>query len=209
MKKIVLLGYFIETYELCKKIGYDILGYVDHHKIVDANCMYLGNDDEFMNKYSGDKDIYMVMVPDKPSVKKSIYERYHEAGFSFETVISPMATVSELAEIGEGCVIHDLCNVSPYVKLGKCTRMNVMANIMHESGVGNYSTLAPNSVVLGRCNIGQQCYIGANATILPECCIEDSVMVGAGAVVTKSIVKGLTVIGVPAREIDKVTTSNI
>ncbi|MDB2506929.1 N-acetyltransferase [Opitutales bacterium] len=45
--------------------------------------------------------------------------------------------------------------------------------------------------------------IGANATILPGIEIGQGAMVGAGAVVTKSVAAGLTVVGNPAKEINK------
>lgn len=45
--------------------------------------------------------------------------------------------------------------------------------------------------------------IGANATILPGVEIGEGAMVGAGAVVTKSVAPHATVVGNPAREIQK------
>lgn len=45
--------------------------------------------------------------------------------------------------------------------------------------------------------------IGANATILPGIEIGEGAMVGAGAVVTRSVAAGLTVVGNPAKEINK------
>jgi acetyltransferase-like isoleucine patch superfamily enzyme len=51
--------------------------------------------------------------------------------------------------------------------------------------------------------IRQGVSIGANATILPGIEIGAGAMVGAGAVVTKSVAAGLTVVGNPAKEINK------
>jgi acetyltransferase-like isoleucine patch superfamily enzyme len=45
--------------------------------------------------------------------------------------------------------------------------------------------------------------IGANATILPSIEIGAGAMVGAGAVVTKSVAPNVTVVGNPAKEINK------
>ena len=51
--------------------------------------------------------------------------------------------------------------------------------------------------------IRQGASIGANATILPGIEVGERAMVGAGAVVTKSVAAGLTVVGNPAKEINK------
>nr|MCR5523997.1 hypothetical protein [Clostridia bacterium] len=192
--------YFSETFELLEKCGYDIFGYVDKEDFGVPECKYLGNDDDFLSNYSC-TDFSLVNVPDSSEARKLIYEKYKTAGFDFETVISPCANVSAGSIIEEGCVIHDLCNISTGVKLGKCVRVNVMGNIMHDSSVGNYSTVAPNAVILGRCNIDSNCYIGSNSTVLPGINISSYTTVGAGAVVTKNFDGNVTLVGVPAADI--------
>ena len=51
--------------------------------------------------------------------------------------------------------------------------------------------------------IGRHCWIGANAVILPGVELGDHVIVGAGTVVTKAFPDGATIVGNPARELDK------
>ena len=45
------------------------------------------------------------------------------------------------------------------------------------------------------------CYLGAGVTVLPGVKIGAEAIVGAGAVVTRNVRPGVTVVGVPAREI--------
>jgi carbonic anhydrase/acetyltransferase-like protein (isoleucine patch superfamily) len=61
--------------------------------------------------------------------------------------------------------------------------------------------------VAGPVVIGKHCWIGANAVILPGVTIGDRAVVGAGAVVTKSIPDNSTVVGVPARPVGKLASS--
>lgn len=202
MDRVILIGYFTETIELCEKCGCSIVGVVDSDD--KGSYPYLGNDECFINNYLNYLDIPLVITPDSPSVRKRLYERYKNLGFRFKTLIAPEAIISKSANISEGCVIQSLCSISSNVCLGKCVRVNTMANIMHDTVVGDFSTIAPNAVLLGSCNIGPECYIGANSTVLPEKKIAPSrgaVIVGAGAVVTKDINNRMTVVGVPAKKL--------
>jgi acetyltransferase-like isoleucine patch superfamily enzyme len=52
--------------------------------------------------------------------------------------------------------------------------------------------------------IGRNVWCGCHVTILPGVTIGDHAIIGAGAVVTKSVPKGETWGGVPARRISKV-----
>ncbi|MBQ9277753.1 MAG: hypothetical protein IJ224_03870 [Lachnospiraceae bacterium] len=200
MKKIILIGAFVEIIELCEKCGYSIEGVVD--ELSDRKfCGYdvLGNDDFIISNKEKFLDSKLIMVPDKPLIREKLYKRYKAAGFSFETVISSGANVSKYAVIEEGAIVQDFCNVSANAHIGRCARLNVGANVMHDSTVGDFSILAPNCVVLGRSSIGEKCYVGANSTILPEKTIGNEAVIGASSVVTKNVGKGLTVIGNPAR----------
>ena len=127
------------------------------------------------------------------------YEEYKKAGFHFKTLISPGAIISKTAQIGEGCMIQSLCNVSSNSVLGHCVRINTGANIMHDVNIGDFSVAAPNAVVLGHVSIGNGSYLGANCTILPHLRVGDAAVVGAGAVVTKNVADKAVVAGVPAR----------
>ena len=197
MKKVILIGYFIETVELCKKCGCKIIGIVDEEP--KGNYRYLGNDEEFVKNCADYIDIPLVITPDKPEIREKIYNDYKNLGFSFKTLIAPEAVVSESATISEGCIIQTFCNISSNVKLDKCVRVNTGANIMHDCNVGAYSVVAPSAVLLGKVVVGEKVYIGANSTLLPSVSIGDNSKVGAGAVVTRDVNEGCVVVGIPAR----------
>ena len=200
MKSVILIGAFIETVELCEKCGYHIVGITDPH--LKGNFLgypIIGTDDEFILKKEQYENVSLVLVPDSPVVREKLFYKYKEIGFEFETIISPLATISKSATIGEGCVIADHCNVSAAVKLGYGVRLNTCANIMHDCVVNDFVTVAPNAVLLGRCKLASKSYIGANATLLPGCSVGELAVVGAAAVVTKDVSNDMVVVGNPAR----------
>ncbi len=200
MEEIILIGYFIEIEELCKKCGCSIIGIVDNEP--KGIYPYLGNDNDFIEKALDYRDIQLVITPDKPEIRERIFEKYKSRGFRFKTLIAPESVVSENALISEGCIIQSLCNISSNVFLDKGVRVNTGANIMHDCCIGAFSVVAPDAVLLGHVSIGKKAYIGANSTLLPNVTINNSAVVGAGAVVTKDVDGGAVVIGVPAKTME-------
>ncbi len=204
MQEIILIGYFLETVELCERAGFKIVGVVDKNAPTNCDYPYLGNDETFLKSETKITDFSLLIVPDEPKLRESLYFKYKKMGFHFATVVSPAAYVSPSARIDEGCIIQDGCNISTNVNIGKCVRVNFLANVMHDVTIGDFSTVAPNSVILGRCKVKECVYIGANSTILPERVIHNEAIVGAGSVVTNNVDAHSIVVGVPARRIEKI-----
>lgn len=197
--KIILIGFFKETFELCKTLGYEIEGVVLPDGEEESDLLLLGNDDVFIehkDKYINTK---LVVVPDNPIVRKKLFVKYGQEGFLFESVISMKCNISLTAIINEGCFVQSGCNVSSDAVLGKGVRLNTNVNVMHDCYIGNYTSIAPNAVLLGGCKIGECSYIGANATILPNISVGDNAIIGAGSVVTRDVRSNAVVVGNPAR----------
>lgn len=201
MNEVILIGYFAETAELCKKCGCTVVGVVD--KEAKGPYLYLGDDDAFISRSSDYSGTALVITPDKPELREKIYEKYKKTGFHFKTLIAPEAVVAESAVISEGCMIQSLCNVSSNVFLDRCVRINTGANVMHDGKIGAFSVVAPNAVLLGYSTVGKKSYVGANSTVLPGITVGSNAIVGAGAVVTKDVKECSVVAGVPARILKK------
>ena len=199
-KEIVMVGFFEETAELCKKCDYSIVGYTDVEIRTDRYD-YLGTDESFI-KEGNYKNTAVVIVPADPVARKKLFSMYESAGYEIEIVIAPTAMVSESAVIGTGSILADGCHVSTDASIGKCVRIGPLTNVMHDVEVGDFSIVSPSAVLLGAAKLGEGVYIGGNATILPGKTIAAGSMVGAGSVVTKNV-SGGTVAGNPARILKK------
>lgn len=197
---VIIVGAFCEIIELCEECGCTIIGCIDNReKSYYKGYPILGTDED-LNSLVNYRHIPVVITPDKPYLRKKLFDLYHSQGFIFKTLISPKANVSPSATIGRGTIIQAGAHVSAEVYIGNFVKLNINANIMHECRVGNFSTVAPNAVLLGRVHVEEEVYIGANSTVLPGIKVKKGVIVGAGAVVTKNIMdENIIVKGIPAK----------
>ena len=204
-RKIIIIGYDPEIIEMILNLEDTIIGgYVDVKNITNDkfDLKYLGNDEyfcsSFVNKNIGD----LIITIDDTSKRKHLFELYEKHHFKFATIISKKCNISNHSNIGEGCIVQDLTNISFNAILGKNIKINTGANVMHDVIIGDHSTLAPNAVILGYVKIGSCCFIGSNSTLLPNIAIEANSILGAGCVATKSLGPGVYA-GIPARRINE------
>jgi len=201
---IIIVGAFHEIIELAEENNFEIIGFIDNEKAgLYRGYKILCNDLEANNLDNSFKKYDLVITPDKPEIRRKLFNYYKNLGFKFSSIISSHSKISKSSEIGEGTIVQYGVNISAECQIGKFTKINTYANIMHNTSVGDFTTIAPNSLILGRVSIGNACYIGANATILPGLSVGNNAIIGAGAIVTKNVERGKVMLGNPARELNK------
>lgn len=94
------------------------------------------------------------------------------------------------------------------VRVGRHFHMNMYAYVAHDCAIGDYVTFAPGVRCNGNVHIDDFVYVGTNAIFKQG--TEDAPLrigrgatIGMGAVVTKDVPPGVTVIGNPARVMEK------
>jgi acetyltransferase-like isoleucine patch superfamily enzyme len=68
---------------------------------------------------------------------------------------------------------------------------------------GDHASVMPNAAVSGDVVAGHRVLVGTGAVVRQGVRLGDDVRVGAGAVVVGDVADGLTVVGVPARPVDR------
>lgn len=143
-----------------------------------------------------------------PQTRQRVAEKVAASGLKTAAIIHPRTEMSSWIEIGEGTVICAGNILTTNIVLGKQVQINLDCTVGHDVIMEDYVTLAPGVHISGCVRLGKRVYVGTGAVIIngtqdaPIVIGEDAV-VGAAACVTKSVPPGLTVVGVPAKPLQR------
>lgn len=129
-------------------------------------------------------------------------------GLQLWTVQADNVIMMDNVEMAEGAALSPFVSITSNIKIGKCFHANLYSYVEHDCIIGDYVTFAPGVKCNGNIHIEDHVYIGTGAVIkqgTPDkpLVIGKGAVVGMGAVVTKSVPAGVTVVGNPARILEK------
>ena len=134
-------------------------------------------------------------------------QRLFELGISYGLkplcVIHPTAIISPHAVLGEGDQILPGSILNTGAVLGQNVIVNSGAIVEHDCQVNDHVHVATGARLASTVRVGAGAHIGAGAVIRQCITIGARAVIGAGAVVVKDVAPGSTVVGVPARPINR------
>ncbi|WP_284449606.1 acetyltransferase [Pseudoxanthomonas mexicana] len=110
--------------------------------------------------------------------------------------------------IGEGVVLCPFTTITSNARIGRGFQANIYSYVAHDCMIGDFVTFAPGVKCNGNVVIEDHAYIGTGAVLKQGSAskplvIGKGAIVGMGAVVTKDVPPGVTVVGNPARAMDR------
>lgn len=151
---------------------------------------------------------YVLIAIANSQIREKIANQLVADGIKFWSVQADNTVIMDNVEISEGAALSPFVSITSNIKIGKCFHANLYSYVEHDCVIGDYVTFAPSVKCNGNIHIEDHAYIGAGAVIkqgTPEkpLVIGKGAIVGMGAVVTKSVPAGVTVVGNPARILER------
>ena len=144
------------------------------------------------------------ILPSIGSVKRRVLvERLVGEGRWLTTVVHPSAVIARSAVLEPGCVVFPGVVIGARSRIGRGTIVNRGALIGHHTTIGAHAFVGPGATIAGGVEIGDQAWIGIGSIVRDDRRVGPGATVGAGAVVVADVGEGLTVIGLPARPMER------
>lgn len=129
-------------------------------------------------------------------------------GIEAFTVVAASAEILDANDIGPGAILSPQTIVTSNARIGRFFHANIYAYVAHDCILGDFVTFAPGVKCNGNVTIHDHAYIGAGAILkqgskAKPLVIGEGAVVGMGAVVTKDVAPYTTVVGSPARVLEK------
>lgn len=164
------------------------------------------NYDEFKNLPALKKQVLIAIA--NSQVREKLANKLQQDHIELWTVTANNTVMMDEVELAAGAALSPFVTLTSNIKIGQCFHANLYSYVEHDCVIGDYVTFAPGVKCNGNIHIHDHAYIGTGAVIkqgTPEqpLVIGKGAIVGMGAVVTKSVPAGVTVVGNPARILEK------
>jgi sugar O-acyltransferase (sialic acid O-acetyltransferase NeuD family) len=190
----------------------NIEGILDPNPALTGTKIYgipvLGNDELLSEMLARGIDYFVVGVggTSNNNPRKKLFELALAHGLKPLNIQHPTAIISSKVIIGNGCQLLPGCIVNAGAQLGMNVIVNSGAIVEHDCTIGNHVHIATGAKLTSTIRVGDEAHIGAGATIRQCITIGEKAVIGAGAVVVKNVPANVTVIGIPAGVLKKVSS---
>lgn len=164
--------------------------------------------DEFFS-FPATEWLFNVAIADFKNRRKMVAIMQERGAVPFQIKAESMENVDpDHNDIGEGAIFCGFTTVTANAKIGKFFHANIYSYIAHDCIIGDYVTFAPSVHCNGNVIIEDNVYVGTNVIIREgkpsqPIVIGEGAVLGMGAVVTKNVLPHQTVVGNPARLLER------
>ncbi len=151
---------------------------------------------------------HAVLAIANSTVREALAQRCAHDGVQPWAVAAANVVQMDDVQLGAGAVLSPFVTLTSNIRIGRHFHANINSYVEHDCVVGDFVTFAPGVHCNGNVVVEDHAYIGTGAILKQgqpgqPLVIGRGAVVGMGAVVTKSVAPGTTVVGNPARPLQK------
>lgn len=165
----------------------------------------LGDDDDYAAALSGhvpsSRAALVLGFRGDSAGRRRAVAAYGDA--TWATVVHDRAWIATSAALAPGVVVLAGAIVNAGAEVGSHALINSQAVVEHDVVVGPGSHVAPGAIIGGGTRLGADVQVGLGAAIRDHLTIGDGAVIGMGAVVLEDVAPHTTVVGNPARPLER------
>ncbi len=212
MKSVIVVGaggFGREILDVLRDQGQTIEGVVDDSPS-DSNLdllrgqgvPWLGTVERMKIDHSPDGVEYLIGIG-AGQVRENIDGALSEAGFRPGRAIHTSATWGHGVTFGPGAVVCAGTRLTTNIEFGRHVHLNLNVTVGHDVTLGSYTSVNPGAAISGSVTLEPRSLIGANAFVLQGTTVGEGSIVGASSAVVRRVEPRTTVVGVPARLLNR------
>ena len=152
---------------------------------------------EFQNREIQKNDSVILCLRDN-ELKREIIQSLDSKNVNFLTISHPDSSISNLSEIGRGCIINRGVLVEAFSKIGDFSIVHAGCVIEHDCQIGRFCNLGPGVIMAGHSKIGDNVQLNSGVILVPSVRIGEGSIVGAGSLVLHDLPERVIAYGSPA-----------
>jgi sugar O-acyltransferase (sialic acid O-acetyltransferase NeuD family) len=186
--------------------GYELVFVDDAHASSRVNGHRVLGYDEFVAAKASAKHVNVAIASSK--TRRMLFERCARDGIATFDIRAPNAMLLDDLSVGPGSILCPFVTLTSNIRIGRGFHANIYSYVAHDCVIGDYVTFAPAVKCNGNVVVEDDVYLGTGCVLRQgqpgaPLVIGAGAVVGMGAVVTKSVPPNTTVVGNPARPLQK------
>lgn len=138
-------------------------------------------------------------------LRLDLLSRLSALGYQTPSVLHPCAIISRHASVGRGVFVAAGAVVNIGTRLGDAAILNTGATVDHDCIIDQAAHISPGAHLAGEVCVGEYSWVGIGSSVRNRIRIGRNCVVGAGSAVLKDVPDEVTVAGVPARLLVRLT----